>query len=59
MKELIFNGQVFEYYWNALSASINRRELNRIYPNGYISFAIKLQRNDRITLQLLAASGLL
>ena len=59
MKELIFNGQVFEYYWNALSTSINRRELLRLYPNGYISFAIKLQRNDMVTLQLLAAAGLL
>ena len=47
------------YYWDALSVSINRRELNKLYPNGYTSFVVKLRRNDRGTLQLLVAAGLL
>ena len=54
-----FNGHPATYYWDALSASINRRELNKLYPNGYTSFAVKLHRNDKVTLQLIAAAGLL
>ena len=54
-----FNGQPAAYYWTALSASINRQELNNLYPNGYTSFAVKLYRGDKVTLQLLVAVGLL
>ena len=53
------NNDTDSYYWNALSTSINKRELNTLYPNGYISFAVKLHRNDAVTLQLLDAVGLL
>ena len=47
-----------EAYWSALKKMINKRELDSLYPNGIISFAVKLQRGDKITLQLLAATGL-
>ena len=46
-------------YWSALSKSLNRRELNGMYPNGYISFAVKLHRADKATLNLLNVLGLL
>lgn len=59
MKATTFNGRAAEYYWTALSDSVCIRELNKLYPNGYISFAVKLQRSDKITLQLLVAAGLL
>ena len=46
-------------YWNALEGSLTKRELNEMYPNGYISFAVKLHRDDKATLHLLDALGLL
>ena len=46
-------------YWDALERSLTKRELNEMYPNGYISFAVKLHRDDKVTLQLLSAKGLL
>ena len=52
------NNHTADYYWDALSTSINRRELNQLYPNGYTSFAVKLHRNDKVTLQLLVSAGL-
>ena len=59
MRTPTFNVRTAAYYWDALSTSINRRELVKLYPNGYISFAVKFHRNDSITLQLIAAAGLL
>ena len=57
MKTTIENS--FEYYWNVLSNHINKRELNNMFPNGYISFCVKLRRKDTSTLQLLTSIGLL
>ena len=45
-------------YWNALEGSFTKRELNEMYPNGYISFAVKLHRDDKATLHLLDVLGL-
>ena len=45
-------------YWNALEGLFTKRELNEMYPNGYISFAVKLHRKDKVTLHLLDALGL-
>jgi len=46
-------------YWNSLSKFLTKRELNEMYPNGYISFAVKLHRDDKDTLHLLDTLGLL
>lgn len=59
MKTPTFNGQTAAYYWAALSESVCIRELNKLYPNGFISFAVKLSRGDNATLQLLVAAALL
>ena len=48
-----------EKMWLALSAVINKRELNRIFPNGSLSFFVRLKRKDHVTMQLLKAAGLL
>ena len=45
-------------YWDALERSFTKRELNEMYPNWYISFAVKLHRADKATLHLLDALGL-
>ena len=42
-----------EEIYQTLSNIVNKSELLKLYPNGYISFAIKHNRGDIVTMQLI------